>query len=100
VTRLRTIALERLAVERGGSADEWPRLIDDDDYGRITALVKRVLGRPRQTGTTIDDGFLKDMMYLYESEGVGAVTETYDVTERTVRRWIAEARRRHVTGGQ
>jgi hypothetical protein len=98
LAELRDIAFQR-AIEQAGP---WTIFHGDrTDESRVAALVadadadaRRALGHERKRGARIDNAFLKDVAQLYGEHGIDHVIETYDVTERTARRWLSIARER------
>lgn len=93
------VGYDLTATEHGGTWEMSPA-----DVAAVEARVRDALGQQRRRGSRIDDAFLIEVVKHYREAKtastptpIGAITETYDVTERTARRWLAEAQDRGLT---
>jgi hypothetical protein len=93
------VGYDLTATEHGGTWEMSPA-----DVASVEARVRDGLGQQRKLGTRVDDAFLIDVVKRYqEAKSAGtpkpitAITEPYDVHERTARRWLYEAKDRGLT---
>jgi hypothetical protein len=58
---------------------------------RVHELVEGMVAQQRRPSRITPD-FLADVVAVHEADGIGGAVEKYGVSERTVRRWLAQAR--------